>query len=63
MNWIMDHLPKSQRDALIIIRHEILRSVSQKDLGALKQRGLITEKFGGGWMATSLGRDFVRRLK
>jgi len=59
----MDHLPKSQQDALIIIRHGIRRSVSQQDLEALKRQGLITEKFGGGWMATSNGRAYVRSLK
>lgn len=59
----MQSLPKKLHDALIIIRHQIKRSVSQEDIEALKQRRLITEKHGGGWMATEIGRDYVRRLK
>lgn len=56
-------LPKQIQDALIIVRHDIKRSVSTKDLEALKQRRLITERFQGGWIATEIGRDYVRKLR
>lgn len=59
----MESLPKQLQDSLIIIRHQIERSVNEKDIEALKQRRMITEKHGGGWMATEIGRDYVRRLR
>ena len=59
----MESLSKTLHDTLIIIRHQIYRSVAKEDLEALKRRGLITEKQGGGWIATSSGRDYVRKLK
>jgi hypothetical protein len=43
-----DRLPKESPDALIIVRFEIRRTVA---------------KDGGGWMATSKGREYVRRLR
>lgn len=59
----MDHLPKRQHDALIIIRHQIDRDVGLAEIKALMQRHFIERRNDGKWVATSLGRDYVRRLK
>lgn len=59
----MGSLPKRLQDALIIIRHQIKRSVSKEDIAALKQRRMITEKSVGPWIATEIGREYVRKLR
>lgn len=59
----MDQLPKVQHDALIIIRHQIDRDVGAEDIEALLQKRLIEKRNDGRWVATSLGRNYVRRLK
>ncbi|HZV61491.1 MAG TPA: hypothetical protein VFF75_03670 [Methylophilaceae bacterium] len=63
MNADMDHLPKKQHDALIIIRHQIDRDIGFEDIKALIQRRFIEKRNDGKWVATSIGRDYVRRLK
>jgi hypothetical protein len=62
--WPMDGIiPKSMRDALLIIHFDIERSVSKKDVDALLFNGMIVAKHPTGWMTTSIGRNYIRKLK
>lgn len=61
--FMPDYLPKDQVDALLIIRYNIDRGIEKKVIDKLVFATLITPKHGGGWMLTSTGREFVRRIK
>jgi len=61
--FMPDYLPKDQRDALVIIRYDVDRFIEKKVIDKLVFAQLITPKHGGGWMLTSTGREYVRRIK
>ena len=58
-----DFLPKEYHDALIIVRFDIRRTVPKSAIQWLTENTFIVPKDGGGWMATSKGREYVRRLR
>jgi DNA-binding GntR family transcriptional regulator len=57
------YMPKERRDCLLIIHYGIERTVDVKSIKALEAQNLIVRRHGGGWMTTSLGGEYVRRLK
>lgn len=59
----MEYLPKALQDALLIIHYSIDRPVTKAEIDTLIERNLIVAKHPKGWMTTSLGREFIRRLK
>lgn len=56
-------MPKSQRDALLILYFGIDRSVDKRDVDALVHNRLVEPKPGGGWIVNSRGRAIVRAMK
>jgi hypothetical protein len=59
----MEYLPKNLHDGLLIVHFEIDRAIPKRDIDALVFRNLIVAKHPKGWMTTSLGRDYVKRVK
>lgn len=55
-------LTRDQLETLIVIRFQMRFPVDKRAIQSLLLRGYITEKHGGGWMATSSGREVVKRL-
>ena len=56
-------LTKPVRDTLLIIHYGIDREISKEHIATLIMRGYVAPKHPSGWMTTSSGREYVRKLK
>jgi hypothetical protein len=57
------HLTKPVRDTLLIIHYGIDREIDKAHIDTLIMRNYVTPKHPSGWMTTSAGREYVRKLK
>jgi hypothetical protein len=58
-----ERLSKPQRDALIAIYYGIDMAIDEVVIKNLEARLLVVAKHPKGWMCTSTGLEYVRRLK
>jgi hypothetical protein len=56
-------LPNNLHKALIAIHTKSDDPLPAEDIKKLMLAGLVTNRFGGGWMTSSKGREYLKRHK
>jgi hypothetical protein len=59
----MEHLPDNLDEALRAIADKSDTPLSPMDIKKLLAISYITERFGGGWMVNSKGREYLKKVK